>query len=60
MRLLLAEDEEDMSNALVKILKSNNKELQDVAMYIANSDDIVDKFYALKVLNPENAQQIRA
>lgn len=43
-----------------KILKSNNKELQDVAMYIANSDDIVDKFYALKVLNSENAQQIRA
>ena len=43
-----------------KILKSNNKEMQDVAMYIANSDDIVDKFYALKVLTPENASQIRA
>ena len=38
MRLLLAEDEEDMSNALVKILKSNNYSVD--AVY--NGDDALD------------------
>lgn len=38
MRLLLAEDEEEMSNALVKILKSNNYSVD--AVY--NGDDALD------------------
>ena len=38
MRLLLAEDEEEMSNALVKILKSNNYSVDAVN----NGNDALD------------------